>query len=220
MERHMQPDDTILVVDRDEKRRAQICFLLRNGANHVEPLNDPREFGLRPPTTGKILAHNDGRAISDILAALRRHSVWLPVIAYSASPQPEDVVGALGAGAVDYLSWPFEIDKLSARLEQLDSRLAAMRSMRERGIHARNKLNELSPRERQVLDYMSEGETSRTIANELGLSPRTVEIHRANAIRKLGASNTVDAVRIAISDKEARALGPDDLEQRPKAGMA
>lgn len=219
LEGHMQSADTILIFDRDAKRRAQICYLLRNAANHVEPYSDPTEPYLRFPPSGKILAYDDGHAISDVQATLRQHAAWLPIIAYSASPQPELVVSALDAGAIDYLSWPFEFGRLSAHLERLDARLPAIQRLRARGVSARKKLKTLSQRERQVLDYMSEGITSRAIAGELGISPRTVDIHRANAIRKLGASGTVDAVRIAISDSEAGSPGPNEIDQRPKAGM-
>lgn len=216
----MQSEDTILIFDGDEKRRAQICYLLRNYACHVEPFGDPAEPYLRFPPTGKILAHDDGHSISDVHSALRQHAAWLPIIAYSESPQPEIVVNALGAGAVDYLSWPFEFGNFTAHLERLDARLPDIRRSRTKGIHARKKLKALSQRERQVLDCMSEGLTSRAIAGELGISPRTVEIHRANAIRKLGATGTVEAVRIVISDSDADSFGPDDVDQKHDAGLA
>lgn len=216
----MQSTDTVLIFDRDEKRRAQICYLLRDSAIHVEPFNDLADQYLRFRAGGKILAHDDGHTISDIQAALRHHATWLPIIAYGMNPPPEDVVSALGAGAVDYLSWPFEICKLFAHLERLDARLPAIQRLRARGVHAHNKMKLLSQRERQVLDYMSKGVTSRVIAGELGISQRTVDIHRANAIKKLGAAGTVEAVKIALSDSEADAYGPTGVNSCPKAGLA
>lgn len=207
----MATKEKILIFDTDEKRRAQICYLLKDSGYYAEPCSDTCDYSLRFPQRGTILVKDEGEAIAEVLAALHRHATWLPIIAYAESPQPESVVRALSEGAVDYLSWPFEITKLAAHLEKLDSRFAALQKLRVRGLNARHKLNQLTKRERQVLDCMSEGNTSKAIADELGISPRTVEIHRAAAIRKLGANSTVDAVRIAIEDKEAELFGPGAL---------
>lgn len=212
----MQSTDAILIFDPDEKRRARLCYLLRSSASHVEPFSDPADHYLRFPSGGRILAYDDGDSIADVQDALRRHAAWLPIIAYSVNPQPEDVVNALGAGAVDYISWPFEYDKLATHLERLNTHLPAMQTLRARRAHARKKLTALSRRERQVLDYMSEGITSRAIAGQLGISPRTVDIHRANAIRKLGANSTVEAVRIAVSDNEAGSFGSAEVANQRK----
>lgn len=216
----MKSTDTVLIFDRDDRRRAQVCYLLRDSAIHVEPFDDLADQYLRVRAGGKILAYDDGHAITEIQAALHHLATWVPIIAYSINPQPEDVVNALGAGAVDYLSWPFEICKLSTRLERLDARLPAIQRLRARGVHARYKMKQLSQRERQVLDYMSEGVTSRAIARSLGISQRTVDIHRANAIKKLGAAGTVEAVKIAISENEADAFGPSSTNCYSKNGTA
>ena len=145
----MATKEKILIFDSDEKRRAQICYLLKDSGYYVEPCSDAGDYLLRFPQRGTILVQDEGEAIADVLAALHRHATWLPIVAYAESPEPESVVRALSAGAVDYLSWPFEIAKLAAHLKKLDGRFAALQKLRVRGLNARHKLNQLTKRDRK-----------------------------------------------------------------------
>jgi two-component system response regulator FixJ len=127
--------------------------------------------------------------------ALTRRRPDLPVILISRNGNIPLAVAALKHGAVDFLAKPFDPDALiiSIRLA-----LGSHRNLPE--IQAlREKLRQLTPREREVLDRLVAGETSKEIARSFRGSPRTVEVHRSRVLAKLGARNVADAVRIAAS---------------------
>ena len=192
--------DTLLIslVDADFRRRAAISHCLAASGIHVEPLEDPGELVARWPRSGMILAY-DG---ADTLPVLMRHTArsgdWLPVIAYAEAPEPEAVVEAVLDGAIGYLGWPFaqpEFDRAvaAARLRSQRVGTAALR----RAV-ARNRIDRLTRREREVLNGVASGLSNRLIGERLSISPRTVEIHRANMLTKMEVGHTSEAIRIAI----------------------
>ena len=103
------------------------------------------------------------------------------------------------AGAVDFIEKPFQKDVLLAALEQGFGRLRHASVNREQANDAAVKLQALTPREREVLDGLAQGLPNKSIAYDLGISPRTVEIHRANLMSKLGVRSLSEALRIAFA---------------------
>ena len=194
----MELKGTEIIEDDDPGRRATLTHELMNSSHHVEPCDSLAEYLPALPPVGTILVHNDGDTLAETLLSLKQGSVWLPVVAYSIDPQPSEIVDALNLGALDYLSWPIDIDLLTTRLADLHSRFAAHFEARNREARAQRRLEELSRREREVLNAIVGGNTNKMIAKELAISPRTVEIHRSNAIKKIGAKSTAEAVRILI----------------------
>jgi FixJ family two-component response regulator len=142
-----------------------------------------------------ILGWDEGGSIELLrrqLAAAGRH---LCVLAVGQSPTVRRVVRAMNCGAADYIEWPREAHLL----------LPAIRSAENAGRRAaapvaptpsRDALSRLSRRERQVLGLMAEGMTNKIIARSLKISPRTVEIHRANMLEKLKSKSSADAIRL------------------------
>lgn len=108
------------------------------------------------------------------------------------------VVEAIKGGATDYLEYPLTGAKVRARLAKVAERSEDERSRHALRIGARRRLAPLSPREREVLIHVSRGDSSKIIARNLDISPRTVELHRANLLNKLEAHSTAEAVRIAM----------------------
>ena len=102
------------------------------------------------------------------------------------------------AGALDYLPLPLQPGRLGAMLERIDDEAAAQADARQRMIEARGRIRNLSAREREVLDWLAQGSSNKAIARELEISPRTVEIHRANMMAKLGANHAAEAVRLKL----------------------
>jgi two-component system response regulator FixJ len=106
------------------------------------------------------------------------------------------------AGAVDFIEKPFEKAVLLAAIEQGVERLKRSHASRERADEAAVRLQALTPREREVLDGLAKGLPNKTIAYDLGISPRTVEIHRANLMSKLGARSLSEALRLAFAAQQ------------------
>jgi two-component system response regulator FixJ len=103
------------------------------------------------------------------------------------------------AGAVDFIEKPFQNSVLLAAIEQGFGRLKAAAITREQRAEAAVKLQLLTAREREVLDGLAKGLPNKSIAYDLDISPRTVEIHRANLMTKLGARSLSEALRVAFA---------------------
>ena len=125
-------------------------------------------------------------------------NIPLPITFYSAEPAPERIVQAMQLGAWDYLKWPFDPRLLDASLRTLAAIGDRLIGEHRRRIEAKAKVDRLTGRETDVLRLMVQGYANKNIAMDLDISPRTVEIHRGNMMRKLQASSTSDAVRIAL----------------------
>lgn len=197
------------VIDRNPARRARIAHELYSPSIHAEIYESVEELLLRAPTQGSLLIADDEPAETEgSLEELWSQSNYLPAAFYSEHPSPQRVVEAMLSGALDYLEWPFSsetLDRSVLRLVRQSDQTA--RTMR-RKTEARRLVAALTPRERDVLMGLLEGESNKGIALKLGLSPRTVEIHRANMMARLNAQSTSDAVRIGIYA---------GLEDQPKA---
>lgn len=190
--------DRIVLIDGDVRRRAAISHLLSGTGVHVEPFEDVSEIDGHWPRSGMVLIHDQDDVIQKIIDSMVRSGNWLPVVAFGEVPQPRRIVDAILHGAIDYISWPFGEAELAVTFATAEKRAGNIGSGRLREAMARNRLERLSPREREVLKGMANGQSNRQIAEELSISPRTVEIHRANMLGKIGASHTSEAIRVAI----------------------
>jgi two-component system response regulator FixJ len=190
--------NNIILVDGDVRRRASISHYLSGRGIHVEPFEAVAELEGHRPSQGLILIHDEEGAVSLVAAQLVRSGSWLPVVAFSDDPAPQRVVRAILAGAVDYMAWPFEDGEFTATLAQAQGRAESIGAARLREAVARSRIERLTRREREVLNGVAAGHSNRLIAEQLAISPRTVEIHRANMLHKIGATHTSEAIRVAI----------------------
>lgn len=101
-------------------------------------------------------------------------------------------------GALDYLEWPYQPSRIMTAIELAEGAAASIGSLRLREARARSRVQKLTRREREVMEGVADGLSNRMIGERLRISPRTVEIHRANMLNKMGASHTSEAIRIAI----------------------
>ena len=141
---------------------------------------------------------NESISISDVANTLRSSGVVLPIALYAANPVPASIVEAMLAGATDYLPWPLRRDEIRAALVRIQERADASMERERKLCAAVVAVRRLSRREREVLEAMVQGCSNKEIASILAISPRTVEIHRANVLIKLNARSSADALRIAI----------------------
>ena len=187
----------ISLIDSDDRRRAAVSHTLAGNNIHVEPFDGIGEFLAHIPKSGMVLMHDDNNTIIDLMNAMFENGKWLPVVGFHESPSTDMIVEAVQKGAIDYIAWP-PTDDIVATLDRAYSKAGWMSGTKQREAVARSKVSRLSRRERQVLTGVADGLSNRMIAERLSISPRTVEIHRANMLTKMGANHTSEAIRIAI----------------------
>jgi len=201
----MTEDDKPLVyiVDDDDAIRRSAGFMLKTSGFRVRSFESGVEFlkEARSLEPGCILLdiRMPGMDGLDVQRALRDEGVSLPVVIMTGHGDVNIAVQAMKAGAVDFIEKPFEKPTLLDALEQGQSRLKDDAVSLKRAEEARVRLNVLTPRELDVLRGLTQGLPNKTIAYDLGISPRTVEIHRANLMEKLGARSLSDALRLAFA---------------------
>jgi two-component system response regulator FixJ len=190
----------IHVIDHDSRRRASIARDFLGRGYHAEIYEDLTEFKDRMPSGGYVFAHDDAEHCDprQLREMMGEQDIPLPMTFYSADPAPERIVQAMQLGAWDYLKWPFDSRLIDSSLRTLTALGDRLIGEHRRRSEARAKVAELTGRERDVLKLMVEGYANKNIAMELDISPRTVEIHRGNMMRKLKANTTSEAVRIAL----------------------
>ncbi len=188
------------VVDAEASVRAEIVRVARSIGYHCEPYADFSELAAYPPRDGIIILRDmpEMGGTSFALDRLLSLGIWLPVVAVDYDPMPSRVVNAIKNGALDYLVLPLRPDRLAASLARISSEAAEFSAKRLRTVDAQKRLSRLSGRELQVLEALARGGSNKDIARTLEISPRTVEIHRANLMTKLGARHAVEAVRIGL----------------------
>lgn len=191
------------IVDDDPSLRNSLRFLLTNSGRRTMTyergedllaLLDTLEPG--PVLLDVHLAGIDGLEVQRELARRGGH---LPVVIITGHGDIAMAVRAMKAGAVDFLTKPFAREDLLAVLEQADERLASQRAGEDLRGAASGRLELLTPREYDVLNELARGLPNKTIGSDLGISPRTVESHRANIMRKLDVRTFPDALRIAFA---------------------
>ena len=195
--------EAVYLVDDDADVRDAMVFLLESEGLPVRAYAEPQSLldELDGSSRGCLildvrLPQMDGL---QLLQALRERSVEMPAIFISGHGDIPLAVRAVQAGALDFLEKPFRdevlLEKVSNGLE-LDRH--AKESHAER--HAvEQRLEELTPREREVMEGMLQGKLNKIIASDLDVSVRTVEVHRANVLDKLHARNSSDMVRMVLS---------------------
>jgi two-component system response regulator FixJ len=200
------PDSRIVhIVDDDEAVRQSLAFLLSSAGLAVRVYDSASAFlaGLAGVKGGCLITdiRMPGMTGLELLHALKSKACGLPAIVITGHGDVALAVEAMKAGAVDFIEKPFDQEAI----------LAAVRAALERGgeggdttaIAAR--LASLSERERQVLEGLIAGRPNKTIAYDLGISPRTVEVYRANLMTKMEARSLSELIRMAIQAKVAPA---------------
>jgi FixJ family two-component response regulator len=211
---------TLHIVGGDSRSRAEQARIAFALGHHAEVYGDLDELLDRPPDEGIILAADEevapARALMDRLGVA---GIWLPLVLVAPAPTIERVVEVVKAGAIDYLTLPLEMSSFARRLGSILDEAADFTERRRREIEARHAVGQLSRREREVLELLSEGCSNKEIARNLSISPRTVEIHRGNMMTKLGAGHAADAVRLWMDAREQGTLAAQEEEGRePLAG--
>ena len=134
-----------------------------------------------------------------LLSRVRGAQTGTPVIMLADGPQVEAAVTAMKLGATDVLTKPLDSDHLLIVVREALRREAPRTpAPQQRPVELRN-FDRLTPREREVLQLITSGQSNKEAGRQLGISPRTIEVHRARVMEKLGAKNTADLMRIVLT---------------------
>ncbi|MFA6264532.1 MAG: response regulator FixJ [Pseudolabrys sp.] len=196
------PEPIIYVVDDDDAVRQSLEFLLLTAGIKSRGFESARAFFEALPDINGGCVITDVRMPEitgiDLLKRVKQDKPNLPVIVITGHGDVSLAVEAMKIGAIDFLEKPFDDDVLITAVKSAlnnvtnaDNRTAELGAINE-------KLAALSNRERQVLDGLVAGQPNKTIAFDLGISPRTVEIYRANLMTKMAANSLSDLVRMAM----------------------
>jgi two-component system response regulator FixJ len=197
----MGTERTVHVVDDDSDVRRSLGQLLNSADFECVGYESALAFLEAAPgiSAGCVLLdikmpEIDGLAMQGRLARL---GFSLPVIVITGHADVSTAVEALKGGAVDFIEKPFDDERLIAAIEAALANSRREPADRETA-EAANRIATLSPRERQVLDSLVAGRQSKTIAYDLGISVRTVEVHRARMLQRLGTRRLAEAIRLAV----------------------
>lgn len=196
-------DCPVYLIDDDDGVRRSVGFMLKTSGYVVEAFASGDQFlsQLRTLDPGCILldVRMPGRDGLEVLAELRERGVPYPVIIMTGHGDIDMAVKAMKGGALDFIEKPFDKPSLLDALEHAGNRLTNNERRHARRDEARTLLNGLTKREAEVLAGLVKGHPNKTIGYDLGISPRTVEIHRANVMSKLEVHNLSDLLRIAFA---------------------
>jgi len=197
------------VVEDDASMRRALRLLLGSHGYEVEAFADARSFLAtvlkRRPDCVILDVRLPGMSGIDVLARLHDLDFDVPVVMITGHGDVPMAVRAMRMGAADFLEKPFEDFDLIASIGRAISTQRARHAAPAVSESFRAKLDALTPRQREVAELIAEGLTNKSIASTLGVSPRTVEVHRANALRRLGVRSAAELVREMLGDGAAGA---------------
>jgi len=205
-----EPAPTIFVVDDDEGVRNSIRFLLKSVGLATKTLASASEFleTYKPRQPGCLVldVRMPGMSGLELQQQLNLRGAIIPVIFITGHGDIPMAVEAMQHGAFDFLQKPFRDQDLIDRIQRALERDAHNRAALAQHDRIRARFDSLTPREREVLALMTRGKPNKVMAAELGVSQRTVEIHRARVMEKTGAASLAQLVRMAM-DLESEPTG-------------
>ena len=200
-------DRTVFVVDDDAAALDSLVMLLRSDGLNPSGFSSAIEFleALSPDARGCIISdvRMPGMDGVQLIHALKARHCLMPVIVITGHADVTVAVQAMKAGAAEFVQKPFESELIlrlvRACLEENDDAVDAS----AKRLRVMRRIESLTARERQVLDLIMEGASNKLIASSLDISPRTVEIYRANVMSKMRADSLSDLIRMTLSSGAA-----------------
>lgn len=204
----MATDHVVHVIDDDVEVRQSLAFLLSTAGLAVCVHESALAFLKILPTITEGCVVTDIRMPGmnglELQQHLREHRSRLPVIVMTGHGDVPLAVEAMKAGAIDFIEKPFDDEVLLSAIRAALAHRAVASERQARMAAVQERLAKLSEREREVLDRLINGKANKVIAYELGISPRTVEVYRANVMTKMQADSLSELVRMALMNGDSQ----------------
>jgi two-component system response regulator FixJ len=206
-----EPSPIVFVVDDDEAVRNSLRLLLKSLGLAASALPTAQEFldTYRPNQPGCLVldVRMPGMSGMELQQQLNLRGAVIPVIFISGHGDIPMAVEAIQQGAFDFLQKPFRDQDLIDRIQRALAKDQTNRAELKERARIQERLTSLTPREREVLTLVTSGKPNKVMAGDLGVSQRTVEIHRARVMEKMGASSLAQLVRMVMDLDETSASG-------------
>jgi two-component system, LuxR family, response regulator FixJ len=203
----MRAEKLVYIVDDDDSVRRSAAFMLKHAGYRVESWASGVEFLKEAKGAERGCVMLDVRMPEmdglEVQAEMARRGIDMPVVILTGHGDVSVAVKAMRAGAVNFIEKPYEKEALLSAIDEAYARLDRDHDKDMKAHEAQVRLASLTGRERDVLNGLVAGNPNKTIAYDLGISPRTVEIYRANMMEKLRVRSLSEALRIAFIAEEA-----------------
>ncbi len=220
MNNNIDVKPTVFVVDDDHAVRQSLELLIRSVGLRAETYASAQEFldALDPARPGCLVLdiRMPGMSGLELQRYLRERNIGLPIIMVTGHGDVPVAVRALKNGAVDFIEKPFSKQLLLERIRDSLDQDGRLRQEQARQAGIQNRLKSLTPRERSVMELVVSGKSNKEVAAELGVSKKTVEVHRAHIMQKMEAESLAELVEQAVTVKLLTREKPDQATAVPQ----
>ena len=205
------PEPVVHVIDDDDSIRELLTWLMKRNAIRAEAYPNAKSFlkAYRPGTPGCLILdlYMPGMSGLDLQQYLKEAGIEMPVIFLSGRADVPKAVAAVKSGAIDFIEKPFDYRRIVELVRECLRRDAEARAGREAARGRAERLATLTQREREVLDRVIAGKVNRIIAEEMQISIKTVEAHRARIMEKLGVDSVAELVQATLGARPPGSAG-------------
>ena len=199
----MSKTETVFVVDDDQAMRKSLKWLIESVGMQVESYASADEFirNYYPGRSGCLLldVRMPGMSGLDLQEQFIRQNIKIPIIIITGHGDVPMAVRAMKAGAVDFIEKPFNDEFLLDSIRRALALDVQQRTFQAQRAEIAARLAHLTPREHEVMEMVTNGKSNKEIANQLGVSTKTVEAHRARVMEKMEASALAELVRMVMA---------------------
>ena len=205
------PEPVVHVIDDDDSIRELLTWLMKRNAIRAEAYPNAKSFlkAYRPGTPGCLILdlYMPGMSGLDLQQYLKEAGIEMPGIFLSGRADVPKAVAAVKSGAIDFIEKPFDYRRIVELVRECLRRDAEARAGREAARGRAERLATLTQREREVLDRVIAGKVNRLIAEEMQISIKTVEAHRARIMEKLAVDSVAELVQATLGARPPGSAG-------------
>jgi RNA polymerase sigma factor (sigma-70 family) len=191
------------VIDDDQAMRNSLKWLIESVGVPVESFASADEFLAQyyPGRAGCLVldVRMPGMSGLELLEYLAEKSMHIPAVMITGHGDVPMAVRAMKSGAIDFIEKPFNDEALLDAIRRAIAFEEQQRSYHSEHLQIRQRVSHLTPREREVMDMVTQGQSNKEIANTLGVSAKTIEAHRARVMEKMQAGSLAELVRMALA---------------------